>query len=106
MQGRDTLARVGNALEMGPIERALYLKKSKSTAVQSEEEVVSTLAGSNPAGLRSWLRQVCASNAVTEDTMHSAMLSSDFCQDSNHFTRSSIPEEQVMRCESCYTAVD
>jgi hypothetical protein len=43
---------------MGPRERALYLKKSKSLAVQSEEEIGSTLAGATPTSLRSWLRQV------------------------------------------------
>ena len=44
------------ALEMGPREKALYLKHraKAAAAAQSDEEVASTLAGSTPAGLRTW----------------------------------------------------
>ncbi len=49
------------ALEMGPREKALYLKHraKAAAAAQSDEEVASTLAGSTPAGLRTWIRQAC-----------------------------------------------
>jgi hypothetical protein len=50
---------VAAALEMGPREKALYLKHraKAAAAAQSDEEVASTLAGSTPAGLRTWIRQ-------------------------------------------------
>jgi len=53
------LAGVAAALEMGPREKALYLKqRNRSPAAHTEEEVEATLAGTSPASLRSWLRQV------------------------------------------------
>ena len=57
-QARKHLAPVEAALNMGPKERALYLKQSVgSMAANLEEEEAATLAGVTPSALRSWLRQ-------------------------------------------------
>ncbi|BDA43725.1 Exportin-5 [Coccomyxa sp. Obi] len=59
-QAVAALSEVSTALEMGPREKALYLKNraKAAAAAQSDEEVASTLAGSTPAGLRTWIRQM------------------------------------------------
>lgn len=48
---------------MGPKERAVYLRrplpKGRHAAEQSGEEEAGTVAGTNAAALRAWLRQVC-----------------------------------------------
>ena len=48
------------ALEMGPRERAMYLKQPRRApaALQYEEAADATLAGPSAGALRSWLRQV------------------------------------------------
>lgn len=58
---------------MGPKERAVYLRKpipkGRHAAEQSGEEEAGTLAGTNAAALRAWIRQVgqnlvcCSSSA-------------------------------------------
>lgn len=49
---------------MGPKERAVYLRrplpKGRHAAEQSGEEEAGTVAGTNAAALRAWLRQVSA----------------------------------------------
>ena len=50
------------AFTMGPKERAVYLRKpvpkGRHAAEQSGEEEAGTLAGTNAAALRAWIRQV------------------------------------------------
>ncbi len=66
-QALARLSEVSAALEMGPREKALYLKNraKAAAAAQSDEEVASTLAGSTPAGLRTWIRQVDTTHHLT-----------------------------------------
>ena len=61
-QGQGTLQPVAAALEMGPRERAMYLKQPRRApaAAQYEEAADATLAGPSAGALRSWLRQVSA----------------------------------------------
>ena len=58
------LQSVHSAFVMGPKERAVYLRKpvpkGPHAAEQSGEEEAGTLAGTNAAALRAWLRQVAS----------------------------------------------
>ena len=62
MQVQATLQSVHSAFLMGPKERAVYLRrplpKGRHAAEQSGEEEAGTVAGTNAAALRAWLRQV------------------------------------------------
>ena len=62
MQTQATLQSVHSAFLMGPKERAVYLRrplpKGRHAAEQSGEEEAGTVAGTNAAALRAWLRQV------------------------------------------------
>ncbi len=62
MQIQATLQSVHSAFLMGPKERAVYLRrplpKGRHAAEQSGEEEAGTVAGTNAAALRAWLRQV------------------------------------------------
>lgn len=64
LQMQSALQSVHSAFVMGPKERAVYLRKpvpkGPHAAEQSGEEEAGTLAGTNAAALRSWLRQVSA----------------------------------------------
>jgi hypothetical protein len=61
LQSRAVLQPVRSALDIGPKEKALYLKKSvKGAPAQAGEPDSTTLGGNIPASLRSWLRQVDA----------------------------------------------
>ena len=59
---QSALQSLHGAFVMGPKERAVYLRKpvpkGRHAAEQSGEEEAGTLAGTNAAALRSWLRQV------------------------------------------------
>lgn len=64
MQSRAALAAASSALDIGPKEKALYLKKSvKDAPAQAGESDSTTIGGNSQASLRSWLRQVSL-NAV------------------------------------------
>lgn len=65
MLGMQTLASlqgVRSAFLMGPKERAVYLRRpvprGRQVVEQSGEEEAATVAGTNAAALRAWLRQV------------------------------------------------
>lgn len=62
MQGAALLQEAAPAVQMGPRERAIYLRqltKGRQTGdVAILEEEGATIAGSNVAALRSWLRVV------------------------------------------------
>ncbi len=62
MQTQATLQSVHSAFLMGPKERAVYLRrplpKGRHAAELSGEEEAGTVAGTNAAALRAWLRQV------------------------------------------------
>ena len=62
LQMQSALQSVHSAFVMGPKERAVYLRKpvpkGPHAAEQSGEEEAGTLAGTNAAALRAWLRQV------------------------------------------------
>lgn len=61
-QTQAALQAVHSAFLMGPKERAVYLRKplpkGRHAAEQSGEEEAGTVAGTNAAALRAWLRQV------------------------------------------------
>lgn len=61
-QTQATLQSVHSAFLMGPKERAVYLRrplpKGRHAAEQSGEEEAGTVAGTNAAALRAWLRQI------------------------------------------------
>ncbi|KAK9829960.1 hypothetical protein WJX72_008872 [[Myrmecia] bisecta] len=57
-QMRARLQPINSAFEMGPKERAVYLKQPLGKNVPTGEEEAETVADSNPAGLRAWLRQL------------------------------------------------
>ena len=58
-QGRAAMAGAAKALEMGPKERAMYLRRRLGPEPQGgPEEEASTIAGPTPGALRTWLRQV------------------------------------------------
>ncbi|KAK9833279.1 hypothetical protein WJX81_002345 [Elliptochloris bilobata] len=58
-QGRAALAGAAVALDMGPREHAMYLRKRLGPEpLGGPEEEASTLAGPTPGALRTWLRQV------------------------------------------------
>lgn len=53
------MAGAAAALDMGPKERAMYLRKRLGPApLGGPEEEASTIAGPTPGALRTWLRQV------------------------------------------------
>lgn len=62
MQTLASLQSVRSAFGMGPKERAVYLRrpvpKGRQVVEQSGEEEAGTVAGTNAAALRAWLRQV------------------------------------------------
>ena len=62
MQIQAGLQSVHSAFLMGPKERAVYLRrplpKGRHAAEQCGEEEAGTVAGTNAAALRAWLRQV------------------------------------------------
>lgn len=67
------MAGASAALEMGPKERALYLRRRLGPEpLGGPEEEASTIAGPTPGALRTWLRQVhpipktCTSSVVDE----------------------------------------
>lgn len=58
-QGREAMAGAAAALDMGPKERAQYLRRRVGVEpLGGPEEEASTLAGPTPGALRTWLRQV------------------------------------------------
>ena len=65
MQTLASLQSVRSAFGMGPKERAVYLRrpvpKGRQVVEQSGEEEAGTVAGTNAAALRAWLRQVAIS---------------------------------------------
>ena len=62
MQALASLQSVRSAFVMGPKERAVYLRRpvprGRQVVEQSGEEEAATVAGTNAAALRAWLRQV------------------------------------------------
>lgn len=79
MQTQATLQSVHSAFLMGPKERAVYLRrplpKGRHAAEQSGEEEAGTVAGTNAAALRAWLRQV-SNHAHTQTAL---VCSNPFC---------------------------
>lgn len=67
LQMQSALQSLHGAFEMGPKERAVYLRKpvpkGRHAAEQAGEEEAGTLAGTNAAALRAWIRQVSSQHA-------------------------------------------
>ena len=79
MQTLASLQSVRSAFGMGPKERAVYLRrpvpKGRQVVEQSGEEEAGTVAGTNAAALRAWLRQVTMSAVLSVTLVRSLWVS-------------------------------